>query len=171
MQENVDAGVVNPRQVEQARLGLALLAGDWVLAFDLITKWLLFARPELMDQSYLGGLFRFTDHRNYGITFDLPLPGWLIVIVTVVLLAVVALGIWRAIRRKNYRELAWLSVLFAGAVGNLIDRLYFGYVRDWILLWGRSAINLADLSIIAGLLGFLYLRSREEQSADRPSTS
>ncbi len=51
--------------------------------------------------------------------------------------------------------------LFAGAVGNLIDRLRFGYVVDFITLdllnW--PSFNLADASIIGGvvLVGFLTL--------------
>ena len=49
-----------------------------------------------------------------------------------------------------------------GAVGNLADRIINGFTTDYILLFGHSAINLADLLIIFGILGILwYTRNKK----------
>ena len=50
-----------------------------------------------------------------------------------------------------------LILLFAGTVSNLIDRLVYGYVRDYVSIWKFPVFNLADISIFvgAGMLIFL----------------
>lgn len=45
------------------------------------------------------------------------------------------------------------GLLIGGAVGNLGDRLLFGAVHDWLDL-GRVVVNLADVSVLLGLLAF-----------------
>ena len=49
---------------------------------------------------------------------------------------------------------AWVpGLLIGGAAGNLSDRVLFGAVHDWLDL-GRVIINLADVSVLVGLLAF-----------------
>ena len=45
------------------------------------------------------------------------------------------------------------GLLIGGAVGNLADRLFFGAVHDWLEL-GKVVVNLGDLAVVAGLLGY-----------------
>lgn len=55
-----------------------------------------------------------------------------------------------------------LILLFAGAAGNLIDRLMLGYVRDFIAVWIWPTFNLADaFSSIGAALIVLYLLKEE----------
>src|SRR3989344_3353328 len=46
-------------------------------------------------------------------------------------------------------------LIFAGAISNLVDRLYLGYVRDFLDLGLGFTFNLADVFLAAGLLGFV----------------
>ncbi|HEV2035959.1 MAG TPA: signal peptidase II [Candidatus Dormibacteraeota bacterium] len=49
---------------------------------------------------------------------------------------------------------AWIpGLLIGGGVGNLADRLLFGAVHDWLDL-GKVVVNLADLAVLMGLLGY-----------------
>ncbi|MEA3355863.1 MAG: signal peptidase II [Candidatus Bipolaricaulota bacterium] len=50
-----------------------------------------------------------------------------------------------------------VSLLLGGAVGNLIDRLLFGYVIDFILVYRFPVFNLADACIVIGV-GLILLR-------------
>jgi len=45
-------------------------------------------------------------------------------------------------------------LIFAGAISNLVDRLYLGYVRDFLDLGLGFTFNLADVFLAAGLIGF-----------------
>lgn len=140
-------------------LGLASLAAVSAYFLDQYLKSILFANESLMNGSWLLGLIRFTDHRNYGISFNIPVPLWLII-----LIAIGAL-VWaiREVFRKNSRlyilDSLFLGLFIGGIFGNLFDRVTLGFVRDWLLLWSRSAVNLADGAILLGLIGFLWKRS------------
>lgn len=65
---------------------------------------------------------------------------------------------------------AWIpGLLIGGGAGNLIDRLLFGAVHDWLDL-GKVVVNLADLAILAGLAGYLAsvaLHRRAESRLER----
>jgi signal peptidase II len=71
-----------------------------------------------------------------------------------------------------------LSLIFAGALGNLIDRLRFGYVTDflYVRLWGDvfwPAFNVADSAITVGaiLLAFVALNSLGKKHEPKPGTA
>ena len=112
------------------------------------------------------GLFNLTHTRNSGVAFGLfseaPAP-WktaLLVAVSAALLCAVVVVIWRS------RQLQWemgvgLSLVFGGAVSNLLDRLRYGRVVDFLDFYVRSyhwfTFNLADSAIVAGA-GLLILQ-------------
>ncbi|MEK6904195.1 MAG: signal peptidase II [Nanoarchaeota archaeon] len=94
--------------------------------------------------------------RNYGASFGI-LQGqkWLIVTVSIF---VIALIIYYS--RKEYLDA--FPFILGGAVGNLIDRLAYGYVIDFIKVGSFPAFNVADAAnTIGGILLVLeILKSR-----------
>jgi signal peptidase II len=63
--------------------------------------------------------------------------------------------------RANSRLLAAaIGLLISGAAGNAIDRALYGAVVDFVLLhWGNwrwYVFNIADVAIVAGVIGLLY---------------
>jgi lipoprotein signal peptidase len=72
---------------------------------------------------------------------------------------------WRA------REALFIGLLSAGMVGNSIDRLALGYVRDFLVadLWPFLIFNLADVFIVLGFL--LLLGSWALARLEGPRTS
>ena len=103
------------------------------------------------------GLISVVWHENEGVIANVPLPIPVIVIVTIVVLAAVVTALLSAIRRGRAWTALSLGVLIGGALGNLYDRIVMGYVFDWILLFGRSAINIADVGIVAGALTYFAI--------------
>jgi len=77
-------------------------------------------------------------------------------------------------RGKNLLALG-LALLLGGAIGNLVDRILYGYVVDFILLyygsWSYPAFNVADSAITCGvalvLFDGLVLERRAERAAGR----
>lgn len=55
------------------------------------------------------------------------------------------------------------GLIFAGAISNLADRLYLGYVRDFIDIGLGFTFNLADAMLAVGLAGFLFLYRDSKQ--------
>ena len=63
-------------------------------------------------------------------------------------------GVWVALARRRATIPAVAIVLVVvGVVGNLIDRLLLGSVRDFLAFPGNTVVNFADLALAIGLLG------------------
>ncbi|HZB63317.1 MAG TPA: signal peptidase II [Microvirga sp.] len=99
---------------------------------------------------------------NRGISYGLfqqnsDLGRWLLIVVSI--LAAIGLSVW--IRRAGGRVLAMsLGLIVGGALGNVIDRLAYGAVFDFIQFhigtWSWYVFNVADAAIVAGVFGLLY---------------
>jgi signal peptidase II len=67
-----------------------------------------------------------------------------------------------------------LSLIFAGALGNLYDRVSYGYVIDFIEVYYRTyrwpSFNVADSSITVGV-GLLVLQIFRKDTHDVPGTT
>ena len=135
-----------------------LVAGVSLIA-DLATKALVMARFSPYETvTVIDGFFNLVNVRNRGAAFgifsnaeELRLP--LFIGVT----ALALLGIlWMASRlgEKDRMEATGLALIFGGAVGNLVDRIRFGEVIDFLDFYVKSAhwpaFNVADIVICVG---------------------
>jgi lipoprotein signal peptidase len=147
-----------------------------VLAADQASKaWIVhgLGLPELGSVRLLAVL-NLTWVENRGITFGLLSGGGFgPVLLTLVALAVVAaLGVWLW-RAERVLAAVALGAVAGGAVGNVIDRLRFGYVVDFIHAhaWGWSwyVFNLADAAIVCGVTALVLdsMIPRRARNSDR----
>lgn len=113
---------------------------------------------------FLRGFIQSVEHYNYGIAFNLPIPQFLILAITVFASLGMVIASFYAWRKHLPLLSIALGVLLGGTLGNGYDRLTLGFVRDWVLLGERSAINFADLAIFAGLIGVLFITQRKKLS-------
>ena len=103
---------------------------------------------------------------NTGISYGLfrqegPLGQWALLALKAI--AVILLWIWLARTSSRLTALS-LGLIIGGAVGNAIDRLAYGAVADFVLFHLTTAsfsfkwyvFNLADVAIVAGVIGLLY---------------
>jgi len=108
---------------------------------------------------------------NTGIAFSmLSASGDAVLIVLA--LAVVGFVVWLAARTRPEQLAARLgfALIIAGAVGNLIDRVFLGYVVDYVLFhvgsWSFAVFNLADAFITVGA-GLVLLQEFIEWRRER----
>ena len=96
---------------------------------------------------------------NDGISFSM-LQGfrWLIILISVVIM--IFLYFYMAKFKENKRNALAFSLTFGGLFGNLVDRLVYGYVIDfidfYIFNYNYPIFNLADSFICIGILILLY---------------
>jgi signal peptidase II len=131
-----------------------------VLVLDQATKWYILTHVRLHSvQPVIPGFLNITHVQNTGAAFGLlagqpcaPYVFGLIGVLAVLLI----LYYLRRIPRDNVVSSLSLSLVLTGAVGNMIDRLRFGGVVDFIDVqykhWHWPAFNVADSSITVGII-------------------
>lgn len=124
-----------------------------VFLADQVTKFFFFT-DTLAGKPLIEGIVHLVVHRNYGISFNIPIPRLLILGITSIVLASILYLVHKR-KAMSISILLGLALIFGGAIGNMLDRIIFEYVRDWLLFFNRSAINLADISILLGILIYL----------------
>jgi len=144
-----------PRPNAIAWLWLSLL----LIAADQASKWLAISHLEyLRPVAVIDGFWNWTLVHNYGAAFSFlsDAGGWQKWFFSGLAAAVsVGMALWlRLTPRADWRNALPLALVIAGAVGNLIDRLRFGYVVDFVDWYiGRHhwpAFNVADSCIVVG---------------------
>ncbi|MFH1853098.1 MAG: signal peptidase II [Candidatus Neomarinimicrobiota bacterium] len=133
-----------------------------LVILDQITKVLTRARMDLHESiPVVRNFFHFTHVTNDGMAFGLNFPAGIYVFTAVSVIAAVGLAwyLW-AVRREALLLRTGLACIFAGAIGNLIDRVLFGQVTDFLdfIFWGHHfpVFNIADSSVTIGMVLFLY---------------
>jgi signal peptidase II len=160
---------------------LGLVAGLIVLLADQGSKWWVLNGLDLpaLGQVVLLPVLNLTMVRNTGVTFGLlnGLGSWGHILLTIVALAVVtALGFW--LHRAESKVVAVaIGAIAGGAIGNVIDRVRFGWVVDFIHAhvdtpWGDFSwyvFNVADAAIVCGVAALIldaqFSKRRQERSA------
>ena len=115
---------------------LGFLVALVVFALDQLTKWIVtgpLALNRLGDQLVLLPIFNLTYTQNEGISLGLlnatnPVGRWMLVALT----SAIAIGVavWIG-REKNRVDRFALGLVLGGALGNILDRVRFGYVVDF----------------------------------------
>ncbi|MFQ5764071.1 MAG: signal peptidase II [Rhodospirillales bacterium] len=152
------------------RKGLMVSAG--VLVLDQISKWWILGTvmqpPRVIP---ILPFFNLVLGWNRGVSFglfdsDSPVNDWLLPLVALVITGGLAVWLWRA---ERLRIAVGIGLIIGGALGNMVDRLRFGAVADFIDLhaWGHHwpAFNVADSGITIGavvlILDSLFLREKK----------
>lgn len=138
--------------------GWSLLLAASLIFLDQVTKWVITQALALHEAFSLFPGFALTLRHNQGAAFSFLAEGsgwqrWLFVSLAILISALLYVWLGRLAPRDK-REAIALSFILGGALGNLWDRLYHGYVVDFILVyykdWQWPAFNVADSAITIG---------------------
>jgi signal peptidase II len=136
----------------------------WIAFLILLTidraakRWAESNLPEAAGNAVIPSLFLY---RNEGISFSL-MKNSPHASLAAAILGIGILG-FLCLKSARTRKLFGVIFLWAGAIGNLTDRLLYGYVVDWIYV--GEYINLADLWLCAGGLVIFAEIIRDGQSS------
>lgn len=149
------------------------------IVIDQITKWIASNNLAMHDPVPVMPSFNFTLMHNYGAAFSFLSDAggwqrWFFTIVAAVISVVLVVWIVRLKAHEKWLGIG-LSLVLGGAIGNLIDRVSYGYVVDFIqwyydrFYW--PAFNIADSAIFVGtgilLLSTFFTKEEPEAAADR----
>jgi signal peptidase II len=137
-----------------------------IILLDQFTKAVILATLPLYDSySVISGLFDFTHVRNTGVAFGMlnesVMPYKTVVTASMALVALAGIGFYaRRLQAHETRARIGLALILGGALGNLLDRVRWGYVVDFMDVYWRNwhfwAFNVADAAITAGA-GLVFL--------------
>jgi len=145
------------------RLEVAVAAG--IVVIDQITKALVRAHVPLYDTvPVVSGFLNLTHVHNSGAAFgflngvDFPYKSAILALVATA--AFVGIAVYAARTSTDERVARFgLAMILAGAIGNLIDRLVFGGVVDFVDVvfgsWHFWAFNVADSAITLGVIAMM----------------
>lgn len=146
-----------------------------MLVLDQLTKVWVTARFELYERVELLSFLNFTYVRNEGAAWGM-FSGAQYALVVIGFLAMILCTIfWKRFIGKEAIFLPLGGVLYAGIVGNIIDRLRVNYVIDFIDVhfgdWHYPCFNVADIAICLSVIGIIVLQFYIEFQAKKKVTS
>ncbi|MBI4447843.1 signal peptidase II [Candidatus Woesearchaeota archaeon] len=124
----------------------------WIASFiliflDQLTKFLMREKSFVFVKNF----FSLAYSENSGAVFGLfQQQNFLL---TIIGFAILALLIYY---RQHFKSDFVVTLLSAGVVGNLLDRLFRGYVIDFISIWIWPTFNLADAFTVIGVIFLIY---------------
>ncbi len=148
----------------------ALAAG--IVVADQLAKWLMQASLAPGERLAVTGFFNLVLVFNRGAAFSFlaNAPGWQAPLFVAIALAAAVIVSVLLIRHPGRGVMnGGLALILGGALGNVIDRLRYGHVVDFLdfhaLGWHWPAFNVADAAITVGavlliLEGFLHKEAR-----------
>ncbi|MCF7968153.1 MAG: signal peptidase II [Methylococcaceae bacterium] len=130
-----------------------------VIVIDQITKRVVDSTMQLYQSIELIPYFQLTYMRNQGAAFSF-LSGaggwqrWFFIGLAVIASVFICFWLKKLNRSQRWEAIAW-SLVLGGALGNLIDRILYGYVIDFLDVyigdWHWPAFNVADSAITLGV--------------------
>ena len=122
----------------------------FVILVDQITKAVFSSRD------FFFGPIKIYLKKNFGLPFGIEIENTFSILIVTLILFYFIFYFVRNKSELNYFEATGFSLVFGGAISNLVDRLTLGYVRDFldVSLW--SVFNFADVAIATGLLLIVF---------------
>jgi signal peptidase II len=140
-------------------IGMALVIIDQVIKYMVNINMILGqSYPLIEDFLYI------TYVKNTGIAFGLFKNNNLFMILLISIIILILLYFYNKEKNKVFSLNIAITLLISGAVGNLVDRIYYGFIVDYIDFTFWPAFNLADSLIVIGsitLAGYLIFQVEE----------
>jgi signal peptidase II len=141
-------------------LGIAFI----VILLDQLSKITITRLFELGEDKVVTSFFNLTLAYNRGAAFSFlsNQAGWQRYFFTAIGIAAVAFIVYLLRRHAGQRLFCWaLALIMGGAIGNVIDRLMYGHVIDFLdfhlaALGHFPAFNIADAAITIGAILFIF---------------
>lgn len=148
-----------------------------VVILDQLTKYIASTSLILYKPVAIMPMFNWTLMHNTGAAFSFLHDAggwqrWFFAIIAVVVSVVIVLWIKRLQQHEKWQAAA-LALILGGAIGNVIDRIWLGYVVDFIDVYYKTshwpAFNIADSAISIGV-AMIIIESIREYRAERQNS-
>jgi signal peptidase II len=143
---------------------LVLIALVIWLAIDGATKvWA--STHDMGRWVFWNDFFYLTVHQNQGVAFGITFGQWPQIAISSLILGVLVYVASQMLRRpetNSFLNQVLFGIIFGGAIGNLANRIWLGYVIDFIYLKPFPVFNVADMGITLGLIVLVLTNYRKQ---------
>lgn len=122
-----------------------------LLLLDILLKKIFFTSTS-EEYFIFGDFLKLKLATNSGIAFGLNLNYYFLILIYFLIAPALLFILFKAYQQKNNFHIIGLSLIIFGSISNLIDRVYFGFVIDYIDLKYYTVFNLADVMIVMGVI-------------------
>ncbi|WP_428994354.1 signal peptidase II [Buchnera aphidicola] len=135
-----------------------------VLIIDIFSKYWIFNNLDLYKTKQILSILNLFHVHNYGVAFSLLSYQtiWNRIFLSMLNIVIILLIFKEILKAKQKMEKLALCFIISGAIGNLIDRIYYGFVIDFIDIhintWHFATFNMSDCSIMIGTL--IYIQNK-----------
>lgn len=160
----------------QRKYLLLICTCSFLVALDQMTKLYVHTQFQLHESvPVIEGFFHFTYVRNFGAAFGFlsQAPALFresFFLMMPPLACLIILYILKGVEEKDTYQIMCLSSIFAGAIGNYLDRIQFRYVIDFLDFhygkWSWPAFNIADMAIVSGVIFLMISMLTEKKTPD-----
>ena len=127
-----------------------------VFISDQITKYAVYKNMSLGESIPAEGIIRITYARNTGMAFSLFENFGIILLILSLIIASILIIYLFTIDKPRILIRVFSGLVIAGALGNILDRIRFGYVNDFIDVGWWPVFNIADSSITIAIVIYIF---------------
>ena len=151
-----------------------VLISSFIFILDQLTKFFVVHILDLsgrLNITVISGFINFNMAWNEGINFGLFANSSEIMRIFLIIISIlICMGIffW-AIKQNSILLLLFSSLIIGGALGNVVDRIIYGAVADFLNItccgiYNPYSFNIADISIFFGVLGIIFFPNSKNQN-------
>ena len=135
------------------KLPQTALIGIFLALLDQITKW--WALQSFQTPIAITSFFSLRYEQNYGIAWSIWIPMPLLIILHIGLLIAIPVFAYKNLNMQKNSSVFITALVIGGALGNLYDRIFRGFVIDFIAFSFWPVFNLADAFLCIGIFLFV----------------
>jgi signal peptidase II len=160
-------------QIQKRNLRYLIITVLLVVLDQIVKYWVRETIPLFQTKPFLPNLVELTYVQNTGAAFSmLSSVTWLLALISLVASVFILFFLLRGLFPHVLWQIA-LALVLGGAIGNLIDRVYFGYVVDMFSLqfMDFAVFNVADIGVtVGGVLLCFYVLFLYNKGKENPKT-
>lgn len=127
-----------------------------IVLIDQITKFLVRANLQLKESvPVISNIFHLTYIHNFGAGFGiLQQQQWILVFISVVVVGIILYNLDR-VKDKEILLQFLVGFILGGTIGNMVDRISYGFVKDFLDFRIWPIFNVADSFVTIGVIGLI----------------
>lgn len=129
-----------------------------LVLLEQLTKIVILMNREKLPITVINNIFMLSYVENSGVAFGIKVGSiWSFIVINIVILGIIIKFMYSQLQELNNKTIILLSLVLAGGISNLIDRVFRGYVVDFLDITpiiNFPVFNFADIMIVVAVFIF-----------------